>query len=707
MGIVYKARQISLSRPVALKMIKATRFASDKDLRRFHNEAEAVARLDHPNIVPIFEVGQFDNHHYFSMKLIGGESLDKRLKDYTAHPRRAAQLVAVAAAAIHHAHQRGILHRDLKPANVLLDAEGQPHITDFGLAKRVEGDSELTQSGAILGTPAYMAPEQASGTRGAVTTQTDVYGLGAILYALLTGRAPFVGTTVLDTLDQVRGCQPEPPRTHNPRVPRDLEVICLKSLEKDRARRYDSVPALIDDLNRYLSGAPIKARAVSSIERVLLWVRRYPTAAACLCASLIAGLATVAAIIVIAYNGELKHANRMLDESRGKLQAAYESETIARRRAEAAEDKARSALELAGCLVNVMEISQESWPQLQLVFPRAAEPEFMEALVRNQGIAERLAYGVEEARAASELGARMRPNVGSPQWQAHFDLVMGQLLATKVRCYEYNWACAMMKRDPPAFSNPKSNSFQLVPDEPVVYSRKAAAAALEAKALFQRVVDEAPGSELAQRARRELTSPIGFKWMETHVEPVSHQNLFTAAYYHKILRLLAAGESGPARPVVAELLNRFYNTTDPTSANSAAWSAVLAPLSIADVATPVRLAEIAVKGSTRDQKCAALNTLGAALFRAARYEEVVRRLEEGVRLRGGREEPKDLVFLAMSYYRLGHRDEARHSLDKLRNRKPTADVNQYWEELETRVLRSEAEAVVLYDPIFPTDPFAH
>jgi eukaryotic-like serine/threonine-protein kinase len=184
MGIVYKARQISLNRAVALKMVKATRFASADDLRRFKNEAEAVARLDHPNIVPIFEVGEFEDQHYFSMKLIAGASLDKRLEEYTADPGRAARLVAVAAGAIHHAHQRGILHRDLKPANVLLDSEGHPHVTDFGLAKRVEGDSELTQSGAILGTPAYMAPEQASGTRGTVTTSTDVYGLGAILFAL-------------------------------------------------------------------------------------------------------------------------------------------------------------------------------------------------------------------------------------------------------------------------------------------------------------------------------------------------------------------------------------------------------------------------------------------------------------------------------------------------------------------------------------------
>ena len=179
MGIVYKARHLGLNRPVALKMIRAARFPSADEVRRFQNEAEAVAQLDHPNIVPIFEVGKYEDQHYFSMKLVAGESLDRRLNEYACDPRRAAQLLAVTAGAIHHAHQRGILHRDLKPANILVDSDGQPYVTDFGLARRVDGNSDITRSGAIVGTPAFMAPEQASGKRGAVTTSTDVHGLGA------------------------------------------------------------------------------------------------------------------------------------------------------------------------------------------------------------------------------------------------------------------------------------------------------------------------------------------------------------------------------------------------------------------------------------------------------------------------------------------------------------------------------------------------
>jgi serine/threonine-protein kinase len=246
--------------------------------------------------VPILEVGRYEEQRYFTMKLIGGPSLDRKLAEYSTDPKGAARLVQTVAEAVHHAHQRGILHRDLKPGNILLDERGEPHVTDFGLAKLVRADSELTQSGAILGTPAYMAPEQASGKRGMVTTATDVYGLGAILYALLAGRAPFGGESPVETLEQVRERTPEPPSKQNPRVPRDLEIIVLKCLEKDLARRYASAEALADDLRRYLNGESILARPVGLTTRAWMWCKRNPTLARL-------GLALMLVTLIAAFGG--------------------------------------------------------------------------------------------------------------------------------------------------------------------------------------------------------------------------------------------------------------------------------------------------------------------------------------------------------------------------------------------------------------------
>jgi WD40 repeat protein len=323
MGIVYEARQISLDRQVALKMIRAGALAGPEELRRFQNEAEAVAALDHPHIVPILEVGNHDGQRYFSMKLIGGPSLDKTLGKYANDPRAAARLVKTAAVAVHHAHQRGILHRDLKPANILLDDRGEPHVSDFGLAKRVEGDSELTHSGAIMGTPAYMAPEQASGRRGAVTVASDVYGLGAILYATLTGRAPFGGDSVEEILGQVRESVPTPPSKLNPRAPRDLEIICLKCLEKDPQRRYASASALADDLGRYLSGEPIQARPIGTARRAWMWYRRNKAISA-LAALLVASM-------VMGTVGSVRFAVRARDESHRSKKSAGLADRAAKR----------------------------------------------------------------------------------------------------------------------------------------------------------------------------------------------------------------------------------------------------------------------------------------------------------------------------------------------------------------------------------------
>ncbi len=286
MGVVFRARQVSLGRDVALKMILSGSLAGPADVERFLLEAEAAAGLDHPNIVPIYEVGELDGQHFFSMKLVGGGSLAGEVHRLPDDLPEAARLVAIVARAVHYAHQRGILHRDLKPANILLDEQRQPHVTDFGLAKRVEsegkggGDRGMTVTGAVLGTPGYMPPEQASGSRGKVTTASDVYGLGAVLYATITGEAPFRAASSMDILLLVLEKEPESPRKRNPKVDRDLETICLKCLEKDPARRYGSAEALAEELERWSAGEPILARPISSPERLAKWAKRRPAIAA-------------------------------------------------------------------------------------------------------------------------------------------------------------------------------------------------------------------------------------------------------------------------------------------------------------------------------------------------------------------------------------------------------------------------------------------
>jgi tetratricopeptide (TPR) repeat protein/tRNA A-37 threonylcarbamoyl transferase component Bud32 len=280
MSVVYKARQKGLNRWLAVKMIRAQDAQATVDLQRLLHEAETIAHLDHPHIVPVYEVGWDQGVPYFSMKLMEGGSLADILPRLAVQPRAAARLMVQVARAVHHAHQRGILHRDLKPSNILLDQDGQAHVTDFGLAKHLDTDSGLTQSGAIVGTPSYMAPEQARGRKGTVTTATDLYGLGAVLYTVLTGQAPFRGDTVLDTLEQVKEREPERPSGKNRRVHRDLETICLKCLRKEPRQRYSSAEALAEDLERWLTGVPILARRTRLGERLAKWAKRRPALAA-------------------------------------------------------------------------------------------------------------------------------------------------------------------------------------------------------------------------------------------------------------------------------------------------------------------------------------------------------------------------------------------------------------------------------------------
>ncbi|MGC2626916.1 MAG: protein kinase [Candidatus Udaeobacter sp.] len=305
-GVVFRARQKSLNRTVALKIIGLGQWATKAHLKRFRLEAEAAARLEHPGIVPIHEVGERDGSCYFSMKFVEGGQLDEVAKSATADSscgerkpmpiRQAVELIATVARTVHYAHEHGILHRDIKPGNILLDAKGEPHLTDFGLARLVESESSVTQTLDVLGTPSYMAPEQAVGNNTAVSSTTDVYGLGAVLYQLLTGQPPFAGGTTYETIRLLLDTEPRQPRLLNPKIDRDLSTICLKCLEKDPKRRYSSALALAEDSERWLKHEPIQARHTGVFTRGKKWMQRNPPRAL-LAASLVALAATAGWII--------------------------------------------------------------------------------------------------------------------------------------------------------------------------------------------------------------------------------------------------------------------------------------------------------------------------------------------------------------------------------------------------------------------------
>jgi serine/threonine protein kinase len=333
MGVVYKARQRGLKRLVALKMILAGEFASETDLARFRGEAEAVAQFHHPNIVQIYEIGDYDGRPFFSLEYVDGESLAKKISGTPVPPRVAAELIRSMALAMQYAHDKGIIHRDLKPANVLLTVDGQPKITDFGLAKRLDADGGHTQTGSVMGTPSYMSPEQAEGLAGSVGPRSDGYSLGAILYELLTGRAPFRAATLTDTLNQVRNREPVSPTQLQPGTPRDLDTICLKCLQKDPHKRYDKAGDLAEDLRRFLAGEPITARPVAQWERALRWGRRNPVVASLSAAVLglvLLALVGSALFSVVLYNEKTATEEQSIRANANAVAAAEKAELAAR-----------------------------------------------------------------------------------------------------------------------------------------------------------------------------------------------------------------------------------------------------------------------------------------------------------------------------------------------------------------------------------------
>jgi WD40 repeat protein len=342
MGVVYKARHLALKRLVALKMIRAGEDAAPEELARFRTEAEAVARLQHPNIVQVHEIGEHGGRQFICLEFVGGGSLAEKLGGEPMAAGLAAALAHTLAQAVAAAHRAGVVHRDLKPGNVLLTEDGRPKVADFGLAKRLDEDAGQTRTRAVLGTPSYMAPEQAAGRIREVGPGTDVYALGAMLYKMLTGRPPFQAATTLDTLEQVRSQEPVSPRRLQPKVTRDLETICLKCLEKEPGRRYGSAEALAEDLGRFVAGEPVRARPVGNLGRVVKWARRRPAVAGLL---VLLVLVTVFGFAAVAW--QLQETQAALADVQLARDAEGEQTKIAEAASGKAKEKAREAAEKA------------------------------------------------------------------------------------------------------------------------------------------------------------------------------------------------------------------------------------------------------------------------------------------------------------------------------------------------------------------------
>jgi serine/threonine-protein kinase len=403
MGVVFKARHLKLKRLVALKMLLAGSYADSEELARFRREAEAVAALRHPKIVQVHDAGEVSGRPYFTMEYVEGGTLARSLAGKPQRPRRAAELVATLASAVQFAHQSGFIHRDLKPANVLLLADGVPKITDFGLARAIEAGPRVTQSGACLGTPSYMAPEQALGQASAVGPAVDIYALGVVLYETLTGQLPFDGQTIGEILQKVIAEDPLPPSRLQARVPRDLETICLKCLQKSPARRYASAQDLADDLHRFLDGKPVRARPVGAAERVVKWVRRRPAAALLVVGLLVLSGAAVATGI-------------WLRQQEAARRSALEQQ----------EGRAREAIETA--LGRADDLRQEERWQEALVVLADASPHLAEA--NSPELDQRLKQAQADFRIAADL-EHVRENnpmlatgmIDYKQWASEYDKV--------------------------------------------------------------------------------------------------------------------------------------------------------------------------------------------------------------------------------------------------------------------------------------------
>jgi tetratricopeptide (TPR) repeat protein/tRNA A-37 threonylcarbamoyl transferase component Bud32 len=729
MGVVYKARDKRLNRIVALKLVKTGQLGAGEEVSRFQAEAEAAAALEHPSIVPIYEIGEHEGCHFFSMAYVEGQSLAEKLSEGPLPDHEAARIVKAIAQAVQYAHEQGIIHRDLKPGNILLTPSGEAKVTDFGLAKRLDKESVQTKTGVILGTPSYMSPEQAEGRVKEIRSPTDVHALGAILYEAVTGRAPFRGATVMETIDQVRHDEPAPPRALRPKLARDLETICLKCLRKSPADRYESAKALVDDLGHYLGGAPIKARPISATERAWKWARRnrsVATAASITFAALL--------VLVIGLSVAFVRVSEARQEERTQLTISQQEKARGDRNLTWAR---KAAFETAFRLFKNRHFRET--PELKElredllasnvafyddVVQQVSDNPILEAergrayllLVNARSDMGNKERALADARKMEEIFARLAANAPSDVdaqymwgwsfgWQSNLQRDLGEndkaervltkaidILEKSAKEHPLHVGSAVklgacfMHRGSLADDRGEEESalkwyLKAIEKLDVTYAPREAE--LEDQTYYLRMAYEKAAAKTTGLKR--WTDAVHVLERRVQLEPKN-----AVHWYDLALAQLAIGDKRAYRKTCAEMLKRF-EARDARVADRIVYTCVPAADAVENMDRLITLAQEATKlwpGNTR--------LLAAVFYRKGDYASAVRFFEQT---------PMDAIrawdwlFAAMAHHGLGNAEKARECLKKaiawIEKNTKNGRLDVGWtEELELQFLRDEAESLV-------------
>jgi tetratricopeptide (TPR) repeat protein len=643
MGIVYKARHLRLNRPVALKMLLGGTYAGSQERARFQREAEAVASLHHVNIVQVYDVGDHQGWPYFTMELLDGGTLTQALAGTPQPARQAAALLVTLAEAVHVAHQGEIIHRDLKPANILFTAGGTPKIADFGLARHFNGESALTLSGARMGTPSYMAPEQVFGKADAIGPAVDIYALGALLYEMLTGRPPFRGETISETERQVTTDDPVPPARLNPKVPRDLETICLKCLHKEPQRRYADCGALADDVRRFVEGRPIRARRTSPLERAWRWCRRNPAGAA---------LAVMVAVIVILSAGGILWVQRQQLErrmerelKRGRARLAIE-EALGHQeelRHQALWEDARAKLTLAE--TRLYDAESDELRQ-RLVRAHSELDEAIRAEADNPGLALRMAQAEAELGRPERVEALLaratsRQPLDSNTW-VQCGLVRERLGRIDQAVSDFAKAIELLPRDR-FFASPRSRFIVELASHERVFSALLEAQPREKDLWIGR------GRYHALRDHWRLAAADYSRGLEPNPIPDTQE------YYEFACLLQLVGDKGRYRQLIQRFATKVDETKEPRLAYELARACIITPDMAADPKRVIAWALLAAESATLPWHS---HVVGAAYYRAADYEQALGWLHKSLEGAWDMGQPLNRFVLTMVHRRMGNAEQA-------------------------------------------------